>query len=229
MKLRPLLLSAVLSLSVQPTPSYADLFGGDVAVLVQILAKTIQELVELQKILKNGRDTLGLLQDINRGINDSLRVIHTIAPHIDPGTYGKLLKVEDAVAHLKSAYGIIVESPEGQTQTETDQVVAEAISMNNELYVYAGDLDKVGENIKEYSHDVSPGGAAKLTAQSLGVMIHVMNQQLRATATSLKLSAQTLAVQNKREKQQTAQYLEQANILVQNMKTEDAKFEFPRF
>ena len=44
----------------------ADLFGGDVAVLVQILAQAIQQLAQLKAILDNGSDTLGLLRDINR-------------------------------------------------------------------------------------------------------------------------------------------------------------------
>ena len=64
--------------------------------------------------------------------------------------------------------------------------------MNNSIYDYTAQLDKIGEEIKQYSHAVSPGGAQKLTAQSLGVVVHVMNEQLRATATGLKMQAQTI-------------------------------------
>jgi hypothetical protein len=180
-------------------------------------------------MLQTGQDTLDLLQDINKGINDSLGILRSVAPFVDPGLYAKLMKVQDALSHFGTLYGAVVDSPDSPVQLETDQVVAEAISMNNGLYQYADDLDKVGESVKAYSHEVSPGGAAKLTAQTMGVLIHVMNQQLRATGTSLKLSAQAMALQNKKEKQQTAQYLEQANTLAREMKAEDVKFEFPRF
>ena len=55
-----------------------DMFGADVAVLGQILQQNILQLVELKKMLQAGDDTLGLLQDINRGINDSLRMAQTL-------------------------------------------------------------------------------------------------------------------------------------------------------
>lgn len=229
MKRKILTWVAIVSIATGPTYAHADLWGADVGVLMQILAEDIEQLMQLKAILQNGSDTLGLLQDINQGINDSLGIIRSIAPFVDPGLYAKLVKVQDALSHFQTMYGVVVNSPDGGVQMETDQVVAEAISMNNGLYQYANDLDKVGEDIKAYSHETSPGGAAKLTAQALGVMLHVMNQQLRATATGLKLSAQAMALQNKKEKQQTAQYLDQADTLAREMKAEDVKFDFPRF
>lgn len=212
-----------------PLRSHGDMFGGDIVVLTQILANALKQLYELQQILNNGRDTLGLLRDINRGINDSIRVLDTLGPHLDPGLYKELKKAQEIVGHIQSIYGVVVDSPEKRVQNDTDQVVAEAISLNNSLYDYAGDLDKIGEQIKQFSHAVSPGGAQKLTAQSLGVMVHVMNQQLRATATSLKLSAQALAVQNRKEKNETAEYLNQVKALKSAMQTKEAQFTFPRF
>ncbi|MBK9293309.1 MAG: hypothetical protein IPM57_02525 [Oligoflexia bacterium] len=63
----------------------------------------------------------------------------------------------------------------------------------------------------------------------MGVLIHVLNQQLRAQATGLKISAQQMAIQNKKDKDQTAQYLAQANSLKAALKADNAKFELPRF
>ncbi len=57
---------------ITPRPAKADLFGGDVAVLVQILAQTIKQLYELQRIVSTGQDSLSLMRDINRGIRDGL-------------------------------------------------------------------------------------------------------------------------------------------------------------
>lgn len=229
MKRKLLLFCMAVVMTLTPLKSKADLFGGDVAVLTQILVQTIKQLYELQQLVKTGQDNLNLLRDINRGINDSLRVVESLGPYIDPGLYRELKKVEELVRHLQGSYGVVVDSPDRVPQEDTDRVVAEAITMNNKLYDYAKDLDKVGEQIKAYSHDVSPGGAQKLTAQSLGVMVHVMNQQLRATATGLKLQAQALAVQNKKEKQETEAYLGQADTLKKAMKQKKVTFEFPRF
>lgn len=206
-----------------------DMFGGDVAVLMQILAQAIQQLAQLKSILQNGEDTLGLLQDINRGINDSLHMAETLGLRIDPGLYRDLRQVDQAIRAVEQLYGRPIDSPIATVQRNTDQTVAEAISFNNDLNEYARNLDRVGEEIKAYSHSASPGGAAKLTAQALGVMIHVADQQLRATGQGLKLQAQAMAVQNKREKDLTAQYVKEGRALQERMTATTANFEVPRF
>ena len=207
----------------------ADFWGADVAVLAQILEQTILELTELKSILSTGSDTLGLLQEVNRGINDSMNMAQTLGVRIDPGIYRELKNVDQAVRGLEAIYGTPVASPLETVQRDTDQTIAEAISFNNDLNDYARHLDQIGEAIKDNSHDVSPGGAAKLTAESLGVMIHVMNQQLRATGTGLKLQAQAMAMENKKQKDQTAQYLKEGEILSKKMTTIDPTFQVPRF
>ncbi len=211
------------------TPAKADMFGADVAVLMEILANAIKQYIELKNIVDNGRDQLDLIREINRGVNDSLRLAQTINPNIDPGIYKDWQNAGDALAKLQSIYGIVTNSPDSKVYSDTDQNVAEAVTLNNDIYKYTQNIDELGEAIKDYSHDVSPGGAQKLTAQTLGVMLQVMNQTLRTQATGLKLQAQTMAVQNKKEKDSTKQYLETANTLRVAMKKEKIQFVAPRF
>lgn len=220
----------VLGLLLQfPFGARADMFGGDVVVLTQILQQTILQLAQLRNILQSGKDTLGLLEDINRGINDSLHMAETLGIRIDPGIYRDLRTIDQTTRALEQIYGHVVDSPLATVQRNTDQTVAEAISFNNELNEYTQRLDRIGEEIKSYSHAVSPGGAQKLTAESLGVLIHVMNQQMRATGQGLKLQAQAMAVQNKKEKDQTEQYLKEGQNLRARMISVNPSFEVPRF
>ncbi len=213
-----------------PAPyAKADLFGGDVVVLTQILANAISQLSTLRSILKSEGDELGLVREINRGINDSLAMAETLGIHLDPGLYGKMKTVSQAATMIDELFGKVVNSPLAPVQRSTDQSVAEAITFNNDLQTYTAQLDQVGESIKSYSHVVSPGGAAKLTAESLGVVIHAMNQQMRATGYGLKLQAQALAVQNKKEKDQTEQYLKEGDALKKQMLSMKADFAVPRF
>lgn len=205
------------------------MFGADVAVLGQILANAIQQLYQLKQMVQSGEDTLDLMRDINRGINDSLSVVDSISPFLDPGLYKDLSRLTDVIRHISTIYGAVAQSPEAQVQQDTDSVVAESISMNNQLYDYTRQLDQIAERIKSYSHDVSPGGAAKLTAQSLAVIVQALNQQMRAQGQMMKIQAQGLAVQNKREKDQTRNYLDQTNVLRTAMKKNQPTFEFPRF
>ncbi len=210
-------------------PAKASLFGEETAVLIQILANTVKQLTELKAILDNGKDTLNLLQDINRGINDSLHLARTVYPNLDPGIYKDWQNSSDAISKLQAIYGVVSNSPDLKVQTDTDRNVAEAVALNNDIYKYTQGIDELGEAIKEYSHETSPGGAQKLTAQTLGVMLQVLNQTLRTQATGLKLQAQTMAVANKKDKDSTRQYLETANTLRLAMKNEKTQFSPPRF
>src|SRR5258708_2971737 len=169
--------------------AHADALGGDVLVLAQILSNAVQQLAQLKNILDTGRDNVELVRDINRGINDSLALIRTISPNRDPGLYKDWEKVSDALSKIESVYGIAVESKDTRVQQDADQSVAEAIALNNSIYSYTKQIDEIGESIKLQSHVVSPGGASKLTAESLGVMLNLQNQMLRTQATGLKLQA----------------------------------------
>jgi hypothetical protein len=228
--MRKYFLPPVLLLMIVAIPTArADLFGGDVAVLTQILAQNVKQLLELQRILGSARENLSLLRDINRGINDSLQMIRTISPYVDAGTFGELKKVEDVLRKFQAIYGTVVESPDAPAQRSVDAAIAEAVTMNSTIHDYTAEIDKVGEEIKSFSHAVSPGGAAKLTAESLGVMLHVLNQQLRATGALLKLEAEGLAATNKREKDHTAEYLRSAGAIANALKDSHPTFLAPRF
>ncbi len=207
----------------------ADLFGGDVVVLSQILANAIQQLVQLRSILQTGKDSVDLIRDINRGINDSLNLIRTISPNTDPGLYRDWEKVSEALSKIESVYGIVIDSHDKKIQKDTDQSVAEAITLNNSIYKYTKTIDEIGELIKAQSHNVSPGGAAKLTAQSLGVMLNLQNEMLRTQATGLKLQAQAMALQNRKDKERTRQMVAGVDNLNSALNGVKAEFKLPRF
>jgi len=225
-KIKLMLVTVIFCFSTQ---SRADLFGADVAVLTQILAQAIAQLQQLKMILKDGQDSLNLMRDVNAGIFDTLQVLESVAKHTDPGLYGDLKNVEEVARKVRELYGIVADSPLKDSQVTTDQTIAEAIEFNNDTYKYSKDLDVIGEQIKDLADQASPGRAQKLTAQSLGVVIHVMNQQLRAQATGLKLQAQALAVQNKKVKAETTEYLSQTKVIGESLGQYKFQPRLPRF
>lgn len=106
-------------------------------------------------------------------------------------------------------------------QKSTDQSVAEALMLHNEAFQYAGNVDSEVERIKDYAKDVSPLGAGRLTAQSMGVLITVLNQVLRTNAAILKVQSEQLALQNRREKLSSEQFktqYKQVGTALQNLK-----------
>lgn len=201
-----------------PKPAKADLFGGDVAVLVQILANALQQLIELKEIVGNGQDTLSLLQDINKGIRDGLTVLQMINPKFNPGIYGSMDTANTVLEIINDLYGKIPETAEARLQQAQDQSASESIAMNSTLFKFADQADEESKRIFAHSQDVSPQGAAKLTAQSLAILIGVSSQVLRTNSMILKNMGENAALQNRKEKLQSAQFKTQYNQVSEGIK-----------
>lgn len=189
-----------------PKPAKADLFGGDVAVLLKILAQSIQQLYELRQILGTGKDTLALMRDINRGIRDGLRVIQIINPKFNPGLYGSLETADQVQRAIEDLYGVIPQTSEYRLQEAQDRSVSESIAMNGTLFQYADSVDEETRRIIAHSQSTNPQGAAKLTNQSLAVLIGVTTQVLRTNSMMLKMMGQNMALSNRKEKLQAQQF-----------------------
>ncbi len=116
--------------------AHADIFGGDVVVLTQILAQAIQQLAQLRQIFETGTKQIDLINEINRGINDSMNLIRTINPNADPGIFREWQRTSDAIRAVRDLYGAIVSSKDERIQQSADQSVAEADTMNNSIYNY---------------------------------------------------------------------------------------------
>lgn len=189
-----------------PQPSRADFWGGDVVVLTQILANAVQQLIQLRQILSNGADTLDLMRDINRGIRDGLTVIQMINPKFNPGLYGDMETADKVLNVISDLYGKIPQTPERRLQEAQDKSVSESIAMNGNLFKFADQADDESRRIFNHSQAVSPQGAAKLTAQSVAILISVSTQVLRTNSMMLKMMSENMALQNRKEKLQSAQF-----------------------
>ena len=189
-----------LTLIGSPRMARADLFGGDVAVLIQILVQALQTVAQLKMILSTGKDTLDLMRDINSGVRSGLELIRIIDPRFNPGVFGDLKDPESVLRALEEIYGAIPQGMDQDLIRSQDQSVAEVISMNRNLYDYADQVDLEKERIIFHAQSVSPQGAAKLQNQALGVLIGVTTQLLRTQSQMLKIMAQNMAYENRKEK-----------------------------
>ena len=224
------LIALILSdiLLVTPTKAKADLWGADVVVLVKILAESIQTVVQLKSILQNGQDTLNLLRDINQGVKTGLDTIRIINPKFDAGVYGKLNNVDAVLSAIQNVYGEVPEGMDVDLMKSQDQSVAEVISMNRNLYDYADQVDKERDRLLVHSQVVSPQGAAKLQNQALGVLIGVNTQLLRTQSQMLKLMAQNMAFDNRKEKIITKNFQENYKSVSENIKSLPKEILLPR-
>lgn len=203
-----------------PVPqARADFFGGDLPLLAEIVVTTLQQLSQLRDILSNGQDTLGLLRDVNQGIRDAMGIMRTMNQSIQPGVLFQYQTPDEMRRAIETLYGTVPATAEARTQDFTDQSVSEAILLHNQAFEYANRIDPEAERIKDYSRGVSPIGAGRLTAQSLGVLIHVSNQILRTNAAMLKIMSENLALQNRHSKVGSAQFKMQYDGLSEAMGT----------
>lgn len=208
-------------------PARADLFGGDVAVLTQILVQSIQTVIQLKSILENGKDALNLARDFNAGIRSGLDLIRIINPKFNPGVYGDLRDSQNVLRAIETIYGATPEGADQELIRAQDMSVAEVISMNRNLYDYADQVDRERERILYHSQVVSPQGSAKLQNQSLAVLIGVMTQLLRTQSQMLKIMAQNTALETRKEKLLTQEFKQNYQGLSEGFKTLPTSLKLP--
>lgn len=209
-------------------PAKADLWGGDVVVLTQILAQSIQTVIQLKNVLENGRDTLSLLRDVNAGVRSGLDTIRIINPNFNPGIYGQLQDADSVLRAVQDLYGTVPRGMDEKLMSAQDQSVAEVISMNRSLYDYADEVDRERDRIIYHASVVSPQGAGRLQGQALGVLIGVMTQLLRTQSQMLKIMAQNMAMENRKEKLSTQNFQQNYRNISDGLKSLPTKTDLPR-
>jgi hypothetical protein len=175
-------------------------------VLTQILAESIQQLIQLESLVKNGADSYSFLQEINSGIRNGLTVMEMLNPRFNAGLYGNLSTAESVLSIITNLYGRIPQTSEYRLQQAQDQSVAESIAMNGTQFAFADQADLESRRIFDHSQVVSPQGAGKLTAQSVAVLIGVTTQMLRTNSMMLKIMSEDMALRNRGQKLQSEQF-----------------------
>lgn len=221
----------MLSISLALPISSYGFFGNpaDTVALMQILANNIKQLIQLRNIIQTAKRELDLIRDINSGIDYAIGVVKTKYPNQAIDLYSDWKSSGSSRGKLFSIYGSVPKSGDETIQRHLDQSVVDTIVQSNQTVENSDQVDGIGERIKEQSMGASPKGAARLAAQALGVGLHVQNQTLRVQASQLKLDAQKLAVQNKKDKEEARMFMHSSNLLKNAMQSQKDSFQTPRF
>lgn len=213
-------------------PKPASAFWGnpaDTAALLQILATTLKQLIELKNMVDAAETQIQMFKDLNSGIDHTLGLIQTHYPNKALDVYNDWKTVSQAEDKLEAIYGVVVKSKDELSQKHMDQSIVDAVLQNNETLAHADRIDLIGEAIIDQSAVVSPKGAARLTAEAMGVNLQAQNQVIRLQSSSLKLQAQKLANENKKEKEETKLFLESSQNLKKAMDQKKDNYKTPRF
>lgn len=188
-----------------PTSGRADIFGGDVAVLMQILQENIRHYYQLQQMIQQGRNTDGYLRWINAGLDNSIGLLNSL-PIRDEQVLASLREYRTALGKIETVYGSIPRSPEDMLHKLQDQTVAESLKMANDFKEYSTVQERNSDLIAVQARQASPKGAARMQAETSAEILKSLSQLLRLNTQMLKLQSEQLAFTNKQSKDGVANY-----------------------
>lgn len=227
MKKRIVKVLLALALLMPAVPARADMWGGDLVYLAQILQQAILQVQQLKSILGTSEDSFHFLQEINEGQRQALRILNTMNRSLQPGNLSDLKDIEAVIREVQDIYGKIPVTAEAKTQSTHDLTVAESIQLHNDAFKYADTVDPEAQRIINYAQIASPQGAAKTSLEAQGAMIHVLNQVLRTNAAILKVQSESLAMENRRSKLQSEAFRAQYDELSSGLANSKSSFNLP--
>jgi hypothetical protein len=195
----------IIALSLPSRSAKADLFGGDVAVLTQILQENIQQYYQLQQMFQQGQNAQSYLHWINAGLDNSMGLLRSL-PIKDDRVLGDVRGFQMALGRVQTLYGPVPVSPEQPLQTLHDQTVAESLRMANDFKDYSVSQEQNSDLIADEARTASPKGAARMQAEMSAQMLKSLSQLIRLNTQMLKLQSEQLAFSNKQSKADVANY-----------------------
>lgn len=217
-----------MTLHLSATPAHADMFGGDVAVLLKILAEDYKRYQQLQSVISHAKDQREFLRILNAGIENLSGLLATM-PIKDQKILEDLKTFQQAVNKIEVIYGSVPKSAEAAMQILHDQTVAESIKITNESKIYADQQEQNAVKIIAESRGASPKGAARISAQTSAEILHTLNQLLKINGQMLKLQSEQLAVRNKEDKDSVKHFQRVRADVGASVKNYQANMSFPQF
>lgn len=185
--------------------AHADIFGGDVAVLMQILQENIRHYYQLQQMIQQGRDADQYLRWINTGLDNSIGLLQSL-PIRDEKVLADLKEFRSAMGKVQGIYGQIPQSPEEALHLLHDQTVAESLRMANDFKDFSDNQEKNSEIIAVQAREASPKGAVRMQAEMSAEILRSVSQLIRLNTQMLKLQSEQLAMNNKISKDGVANF-----------------------
>jgi hypothetical protein len=172
------------------------MFGGDVAVLMQILAENIQHYYQLKTMIGQGQDQADFLRQLNAGIENSIGILQSL-PVKDEKILANLREFQGAMRSVTDVYGAIPVSQISTMQTLHDQTIAESLRMVNTFKDYSETQEQNSVMIAAQSREASPKGAARMQAEASAQILGSLSQLIRLNTQMLKLQSEQFGMSNK--------------------------------
>jgi hypothetical protein len=195
----------------------ADLFGADVVVLSQILVEDIIQVKTMYQMLTEAQNTSNVLEDMNRGVKDVIRLADSAHIQLPPQVYGSASQLSAASQLTKNLYGQMGNQSPNYTRSNYQSGV-EGLYLSQDAFTYSNTLDDQGTKIKQASIVANQATATKLTAESVGTLIHAVDQSNRLEAKNLELNSTGRIEDTSKENAEFESFISTEGSIVNDMK-----------
>jgi hypothetical protein len=186
--MKTILISSLFFLTAFVPRASADFWGADIPILAQILVQATAQVRTTIQMLGQARDTVSILQEMNRGVKEVLRLADTAHIPLPPQVYENAKKIDQAAETAQRLYGIIGNKSPAYTKSNYKSGV-EGLFLSEDAFEYSTFLDDQGNKVKAASIVSSQATATRLTAETLGVLLHAVSHGNRIEAKQLELSS----------------------------------------
>lgn len=164
----------------------ADMWGGDIPLLIQIVTNTLRTYSQL-------KNQTNLLKKELQGIDDVIRRFETIRDLTRPEELKSWKDPHIALNRLRSIYYTLPPQFRTQKSDEIERQIANAMSLASRMMDTADDAFRSGSQLEKDALKKGPAVANKMTASGVGTLVKLQSQQQVAQATIVSLMSQMIA------------------------------------
>lgn len=182
----------VIAFIISPFHAKADLWGGDLPLLAEIVFNTLNTMMELKNQTEAMNDEL-------EGIKERINRIRTISDVVQPSQWDKWKDPKEAINRLRIIYHAIPKEYRSEKYDTIEDEIAKAMNLVARVGPETKKSFESGKELERRGADASPGVAQKLTASGVGSLVSLESQSLVMQSHITSLLAQILAEGNEKE------------------------------
>ncbi len=164
----------------------ADLWGGDLPLLAQIVTNTLYTMYELQRQTK-------FMDDEMRGVNDKINRIKTINDVVQPSQWSAWKDPNEALRRIKLIYDTLPKEYKSEKSDIIEDELSKAMNLIAKVNLETKTTFESGKELESRALTSSPAVAQKLSASAMGTMISQQAQSQVLQSHMVSLLTQMLA------------------------------------
>lgn len=170
----------------------ADLWGGDLPLLAQIVTNTLNTIIELQRQRQ-------LMEEEMDGIRDRIDRIQTINDLVQPSQWDQWKNPEEAVRRLGVIYRTMPKEYRSEKADMIESELSNAMNLIARVKSESATNYDSGKELENRALGSSPGVSQKLTASGVGTLISLESQTQVIQSHVVILLTQMLAEGHEKE------------------------------